>query len=377
MAVTSYGTNDPLAVKLWSKSLAMEVLKATQASKFMGTTEDSLIQVKDELTKSAGDKITYGLQMQLAGLGVIGDGTLEGNEESLTTYSDSIVINQLRHAVRSAGRMSQQRVPFNIRQQALTGLRDWWKNRLDLGFMNQIGCNTAEAAYVANSGNTQNTGLQAPFSMASHTTTASVHYLSMNTVTNGDDAISSANTMTLTMADRCVERATGSLGLGTSNSGFAPLRPVKEGGSEWYIWFLHPYQITDIRTNTATGQFLDLNKAAMTGGEIDDNPIFTGSLGAYNNVLLFKDQRTPTGVDSVTASTAITTVRRSIFCGAQACITAFGRESGKEKYTWVEELFDYENQLGVAAGLIFGTKSTQFNSDVFGLFVASSYAAQH
>lgn len=31
MAVTSYGTNDPLAVKLWSKKLAVEVLKQTWA----------------------------------------------------------------------------------------------------------------------------------------------------------------------------------------------------------------------------------------------------------------------------------------------------------------------------------------------------------
>lgn len=372
MAVTSYGTNDPLAVKLWSKRLAVEVLKQTQASRFMGTSDDSLIHIKDELSKSAGDKVTYGLRMQLAGLGVIGDGTLEGNEESLTTYSDSLVINQLRHAVRSAGRMSQQRVPFSVRDEALSGLRDWWKNRLDLGFMNQMGCNTAEANYVA-TGGTQNTGLQAPFSLGS----TDVHYLSQNSASAGDENITSANTMSLTMADRFVERATGSLGLGTSNAGFAPIRPVIVDGSEWYVWFLHPYQITDLRTNTATGQWLDIRKSAMAGGEVDDNPIFTGALGAYNNVLLYKDQRVPTGVNSSTSTTSVSTVRRSIFAGAQAAMLAYGRESGKEKYTWVEELFDYENQLGVAAGLIYGMKSTQFNSSVFGLMVGSSYAAQH
>lgn len=376
MAVTSYGTNDPLATKLWAKTLNVEVLKATWASKFMGEGSDNVIQIRDDTSKSAGDKITYGLRMQLSGLGVIGDGTLEGNEESLTTYSDSIIINQLRHAVRSAGRMSQQRVPFSVRQEALSGLKDWWTNRFDLGFMNQICCNTAEANYVATAG-TQNTGLQAPFTLVSTNGSADVHYMSMNTTTSGDEAITSANTMTLTMADRMVERATGSLGLGTANTGFAPVRPVKVGGSEWYVWFLHPYQITDIRTNTSTGQWLDIQKAAMTGGEVSDNPIFTGALGAYNNVLLHKDQRVTTGVSSSSATTAVTTVRRSVFCGAQAATLAFGRESGKEKYTWVEELFDYENQLGVSAGLIYGMKSTQFNSSVFGLFVGSSYAAQH
>ena len=36
MAVTLYGTNDPLAVKLWSKRLALEVLKQTWLHKLMG-----------------------------------------------------------------------------------------------------------------------------------------------------------------------------------------------------------------------------------------------------------------------------------------------------------------------------------------------------
>lgn len=375
MAATAYGTNDPLAVKVWAKTLNVEVLKATWARKFMGKDSNSLIQIKDELEKGPGDKITYGLRMQLAGLGVIGDGTLEGNEESLVTYNDSIIINQLRHAVRSAGRMSQQRVPFSVRQEAMSGLRDWWSNRLDLGFMNQLGCNTAEPNYVA-TGGTQNTGLQAPFIMPSTSGAPDVHYLSMN-ATAGDENITSANTLTLTMGDRMVERATGSMGLGTSNAGVSPVRPVKIGGSEWYVWFVHPYQRTDLRTNTSTGQWLDIQKAAMTGGEVEDNPIFSGAMGAYNNLLIHVDQRVPTGVNSSTSTTAVSTVRRSIMAGAQAIQLAFGRESGKDKYTWVEELFDYENQLGVSAGLIWGMKTSQFNSSVFGLELGSSYAVQH
>ena len=38
-------------------------------------------------------KVTFGLRMQLSGAGVTENETLEGNEESLTTYSDSIYIN--------------------------------------------------------------------------------------------------------------------------------------------------------------------------------------------------------------------------------------------------------------------------------------------
>jgi hypothetical protein len=56
---------------------------------------------------------------------------------------------------------------------------------------------------------------------------------------------------------------------------------------------------------------------------------------------------------------------------------AFGRDNSPNKFTWVEELFDYENQLGVSAGLIFGLKKTVYNSTDFATIVMSSYAAAH
>ena len=80
MATTEYGVNDALAVKLWSKKLFQEALKKAWASKFIGRGSDALIQIKGETSKSAGDRITIGLRMQLSGDGVQGDGTLEGNE---------------------------------------------------------------------------------------------------------------------------------------------------------------------------------------------------------------------------------------------------------------------------------------------------------
>lgn len=360
MAVTSYGTNDPLAVKLWSKRLAVEVLKQTWAHKFMGEESSNIIQIKDETRKSAGDKITYGLRMQLTGLGVIGDGALAGNEESLTTYSDAVIINQLRHAVRSAGRMSQQRVPFDVRDEALSGLRDWWAGRFDLSFFNQICGNTAESNYVA-TGGTQNTGLQAPIAPDA------AHRKDTAGGTN-DTSLGSTNKFNLTILDTAREAA---------RTLTPAIRPVRVDGKEYYVAFLHDYQVTDMRESTATGQWLDIQKAAMTGGEVDDNPIFDGSLGVYNGVLLHSDFRVSTGCDLSTASTAVTTVRRAVLCGAQAAMLGYGRDSGPQRYTWVEELFDYENQLGVSAGLIFGLKKTVFNSLDYADIVMSSYAVAH
>ena len=136
------------------------------------------------------------------------------------------------------------------------------------------------------------------------------------------------------------------------------------------------YQVTDMRASTSTGQWLDIQKAAMTGGEISDNPLFDGSLGVYNGVVIHSDVRVTQGVNSSTGA-AVTTVRRAVVCGAQAGVIAFGRDNGPSKFTWVEELFDYENQIGVSAGSIFGMKKAVFNSADFGVVTLSTYAVAH
>lgn len=131
MATTAYGTNHGLAVKLWSRKLFREALKQCFMSRYLGEGSDSMIQVLNDTKKGAGDRITVGLRMQLSGPGVQGDATLEGNEEALTTYSDAVTIDQLRHAVRSSGKMSEQRIPFSVREEARMGLQDWWSDRIN------------------------------------------------------------------------------------------------------------------------------------------------------------------------------------------------------------------------------------------------------
>jgi N4-gp56 family major capsid protein len=138
--------------------------------------------------------------------------------------------------------------------------------------------------------------------------------------------------------------------------------------------FLHPYQVYDLRTNTSTGQWLDIQKAALAGGADSKSPIYTGALGEYNGVILHANSRVPYGVNG---SSAVTTTRRAIFCGAQAGLMAYGQKDQSAEMSWVEELFDYQNQLGVSAGMIAGMKKTQFNSEDFCVITVSSYAAAH
>jgi N4-gp56 family major capsid protein len=131
MAQTEFGVNHPLAVKVWSKNLANEAYRKTFIGKFIGEGEDSLIQEKVDLKKSAGDQITCGLNVQLQGDGVQGDATLEGSEEALQFYDDALRIDQLRHATRTKGRMTEQRVPYDLRRVSRDRLADWWAQRMD------------------------------------------------------------------------------------------------------------------------------------------------------------------------------------------------------------------------------------------------------
>ena len=339
MALTSYGVNAPEAVKLWSKTLAREALKATQIQYFIGESASSLVQEKTDFKKSAGDRLTMTLRMQLTGDGVLGDGTLEGNEERLTTYTDNLLIDQLRHAVRSAGKMTEQRIPWSIREEAKDGLVDWWAGRMDTAFFNQL-CGYTPATDLRFTGN--------------NAVLAPTNVVRPNSRAN-DESLTTGDEFTLQLIDTAVARAK----LATP-----VLRPLKIGGKDKYVMFLHTNQVTQLRTNTAAGQWLDIQKAATTGDGSRDNPIFTGALGEYNGVILHESTRITNGVNSSTGAVD-TDVRRAVLCGAQAAVIGFGGGMSFGGWDWNEELFDYGNQLGVEAGCIFGLKASRFNSADF------------
>ena len=353
MATTAYGVNHPLAVKIWAKGIEREALKETFIGKFIGTSKNSLIYRKDELTKGPGDQITCGLRMQLNKPGVLGDGTLEGNEEALVTHDDALIINQLRHAVRSKGKMSEQRVPFSVREESRDGLADWWADRWDTNFFNHICGYTAETAEEYFGGN----AILAP---------SSGRHLWTESGTSADEGLdNTGDDMELTILDRA---------LTVAKTASPLIRPIKYQGGSYYVVFLHPYQVYQLRTTTSDGQWLDIQKAAMMGGKVADNPIFTGALGMYNNMILHESTRVTQGVNS-SSGAAIANVRRAVLCGAQAVTMGFGREGSRpSNFNWVEEYFDFKNQLGVAAGSIYGIKKARYNSLDFGTVVMSSWS---
>lgn len=349
MADTEYLLNSPLAVKRWSEKLMKEALKKTFALKFMGEDTNNLIQIKTELGKGAGDRLTFGIRQQLAGAGVQGDNTLEGNEEELITYTQFLYIDQLRHAVRSKGEMSEQRVSFDLRNESKDGLSDWWADRWDSWLFNQI-CGVSTQTDI------RYTGMQATVAPdAAHQVFpgAAIAEASLSATT--------AFRFSLALIDKARER--GKLAVNT-------LRPLNVDGREMYLAFIHPFQVTSLRQSTASSQWSDIQLAALAAKDASDNPLYNGALGVYNQTIIYESTRVPL-VAGATAGT--NDVARAVLCGAQAAVCGFGRKYGKSTMSWNEKAFDYDNKLGVKAGCIGGLTKTRLNGSDFAAVTMSSY----
>lgn len=361
MAVTKFGINSPFAIKTWSKQLATEISKATPIAPLIGINSNSLIQLKEETAKNAGDKVTFGLRRQLIGEGVSEGVLLEGNEEVLATYSDSLILNELAHAVRvqNEGTIDAQRVAFNLREEANAGLADWYADRLSMAaFTHLCGYTANELSFDGRIIKISSvyTGFNVP-------TAPSKNRIILAGEKATEDDLTAEDKFNLSLIDKAVERA---------KLAAPKIRPVRVGGDNVYVMYLHPTQVTALRTNTAAGQWLDIQKAAYSGSR-SSNPIFDGSLGMYNGVVLREAAHIMPGMSAKGAP--INTVRRAVLLGAQAGVIAFGKARSVERYKIVEELFDYQRELGVAAKTIFGFKKTVFGKEDFGTLVVSTYAA--
>ena len=235
MAYTSFGVNDAFAVKLWSKMLIVAERETLDIAPLIGTDDNSIIQMKTETSKGAGDSVTFGLRARLTQDGITETEVAEGNAESLSIYSDSVLINELgfNAGVKSQNTIDQQRVPFNLRDQARNGLGELWADRKSASFFNQVCGYTAQT-------NTKYTGLNTV------TAPSSGRKIVSGSGSNDQD-ITSSDIFTIDLIDQAVELA---------KVGNNMVRPIRIGGQPKYVIYLHPYQVTSLRTNSSPGQWL-------------------------------------------------------------------------------------------------------------------------
>lgn len=401
MADTIVPAGDPAAVVLYSELTYAQAIRYTTAAKLMsvGLSKDdpsNFVQYFEETADKSGDTIKYDLLYNPFGPGIAGDNVIAGNEVPLTYDQDTFIINQLRQSMLLKGMMSQQRVPFSLRDKAKNGLSNWDRTMFNYGLMNQaagnVGATTlpylSAGTATSDNGNYNFTGMQVPIEPSSD------HFIfpggATTELTVGSDPKYAWN---LEMIPGMVALAQGTLS--------TPIKPVIVNGLEINgIVFIDHLQVADMKRQYDAGQWGNIMGMAMQGGQVQGNPIFTGALGVFDNTVIHQDTYLPWG-DGVNTNLVknpqtkqlvpapnslfgygagvgkYANIGRGVFLGAQAVAFATGMADGTPdsplRVKWVEEPLDANNQLRVTCGMIWGMKKTRFGESDYAVITFSTF----
>ena len=303
-----FGTSDALTKKIWSAKLYKESMKDMFFEKFTGEGPENIIQVNMELKKEKGDKVTFGLIMDMtedgqeSATGI----TLEGNEEDIVTHDFYIELLEFGHATKAKSLLDLQRPVLDLRKEMLAKLKIWRRNRLETKIITAL----------------------------SDTPTS-------NRIINGATGEPASGVVLtkemISAASRMADGAT------------PKIMPILIGGKKHFVLLATPLQIKSLRADT---DFMDYNSGALPR-DAEKNPIWTGKDYVWDNVLIFKYERCLTYSNNVA---------RALLLGAQAGGIAYGNIG-----EWHEKLFDYDTIPGVGVKGLWGIKKTAFNGEDFGV----------
>jgi N4-gp56 family major capsid protein len=317
MAITAITTNDALTVKLWEKQMFNVMENESYfMTRFAGESENNIVQVKTDLTKTKGDAITFGIVYDLTGLGVDETQTLEGNEESLTHYDYALTLKEYAHAVKT-NKMSQKRVVFDIPSTAVAKLQRWGRDKIDTELFTTIDASSTKIFYGGDADSI------ASLEAADKLTPALVSKVATWARTGGNDAQ-------------------------------PVIQEVNIEGGSYYAMVVHPDVLYDWKQNsvwvTAAGTALD---------RAPDHPFFKRATFFWDNVVIHEHRR----VNILTTGGAGSDIpyAKTLFMGQQAGLWAWG-----ERPKMVQQTKDYERERGWSWQMVARPGKPVFNSLDYG-----------
>lgn len=387
MALTNFSNLSSDQLRVWSRDLWTQARQASFAMQMAGSGPTAMIQRITELTSSQrGTQANITLVPDMTSDGTMGDVQLWDNEEQLTAYQQLIKIDQIRNAVRMAGKFAEQKHVVRFRESSRDVLGFWLADRLDqLFFLTASSVDFRMATNGAmRSGFTTPGTWATPTSVTRDTVTlaktgTSFYDLAFApaqgaTITAAPSAkrwfrwVASTNTLTPTTTAGYSSVAVGdtpSYRTLVEMKAYAKdrrIRPIITNGMETYHVFLHPKQMAKLRLDTDFLQ--NLRYAGVRG---DDNPLFSGSVVTVDGLVLHENVHVfntlgasaltgapdngkigfKWGNHSVTAGGV--DGARMLLMGAQAIAFAdLGAPS------WEEDTWDFGNQNAIALGKFIG-----------------------
>lgn len=326
MSYTTIETTHGMTIEQWSDMLYTEYLGEFPFQKLMGTGEDAIIQVKEELTKGPGDAITFTIVDELDGEGVTGLNRLKGNEEQMNFFTQRVTVDEFRHGIVLKGKMSQQRTAFNLRNTGKDRLKNWSRRKLENDVITALSDTT--------SGRVRGRYLYGAADSNWNATEATAKA----TIDNTNDKLTAS---VISIAKRKAQ-------LGTSIK-MRPTKIVQDGMvvAEKFIMLVHTLAGRDLKADTT---FNNAQRDMIQGGKFNV-PLLTGSdyLGEWDGVMVYSSSRVPLESSGVQ-------IAHNFFLGAQACFVGVA-----QRLEWAEDIDDYYHENGFAVGEVRGIAKTVYD----------------
>src|SRR3990167_888991 len=328
----------------WDDEFFRDYVRMSRYKRYMVTNEAAIFQIKEELTKRRGDRVTLALVNELTGAGVTGNTTLKGNEERLNSRSDTLIVDVLRHAI-AVDDWDVQKSVIDLRNAARVQLREWAQKTLRDACTTALG-QVANVAFATATNAQRDTWQSDNRDRLVAGTTAFGTHATFASAISAVTAAAQLSPNILSLMKRIAQAAS------------PKVKPVyvKEMDQEWYVAFIGPRAWRDLTEDNPTTNVLTLaNRDARVRGV--DNPLFTGDSLVWDGMILREIPEiaaVPTTIYSVTTASAIEPV---YLCGAQAVGLAWAQRTKS-----TTDVDDYEFLHGVGVQEIRRIQKLRFGS---------------
>jgi len=290
-------TGNGLTAEQWEDSIFSEYIGMLQAKKFMGTGSDSMIQVKEDLVKKAGDAITIGLRGRVTGGLVTGNAKAIGNEGTLSFFNQRIVVDNVRRAVKFEDiPMSQKRTMFNVLSEGKSALEDEFAVDFDddvITALTDTSAGRVRGRYLYG---------------AADSNWNATHATALTNIDATNDLLS---TNMIGIAKRKALIPVNAT---------AKIRPVRfkmgKDFEQWFVLWAQTYALRDLVNNDAAWRNRELNLTPTGANSV----LFTGSAfkGAWEGVMVYENERLPLISSTIQ-------VTHNLLMGAQAAAVCWGQ----------------------------------------------------
>lgn len=346
-----------------------------------------------DLSKTAGDEITFDLINPLGGKPIMGGSNAEGMGRSLTFSQDKLRINQTRYPVSAGDAMTQQRTKWQLRSLARTAAEEYMNRLMDqLTLVHLAGArgfhdNIEWAVPLASDSDFASIAVnpvKAP--------TRNRHFIS--TGSGVEQVAASANAISIATTDVMNVDVIDALRTHLDSMPLPPSPIVFDGDkmaadSPIRVLLVSSEQYTSI-VQSNSNQFRTFQANAMARAQqAGQHPLFMGEAGLWNGILIVKMPKPIRfyGGDalkwcaSTTSETETTTdliptsgfgaagsrayaVDRALLLGGQALATALGMNNKTgNPFFWSEKELDHGDKLEVLIGMMNGSSKIRFLID--------------